>query len=187
MHYSLRLFIVVFNIFTADSGRLCENREHGCCSGQVWNETLEMCTDCTAGYTGKFCDIRCQYPYYGMQCLMKCDPPHSRDHYDFKTGCVHTDLTTFGKFMARTNTDEGSTNSFITEMYTPSKNQIDKAISSAFSPLQIVLIALSVVLFIILVMYLFLYKITKPEQPVESHSDKKNAHYEDVQDLGFYP
>lgn len=98
-----------------------------------------------------------------------------------------SDLTTLGEFLARTNIDEGNTNAFITETYTPSKNQVHRAISSAFSPLQIVLISLSAVLFIILVMYLLSYKITKPEQPVEYHSDKKNAHYEDVKDIRLNP
>ncbi|XP_056014867.1 uncharacterized protein LOC125677465 [Ostrea edulis] len=123
MYWSLRFVIVVFNIFVADCGRLCENREHGCCSGQVWNETLEMCTDCTTGYTGKFCDIRCQYPYYGIQCLMKCDPPHSRDHYDFKTGCAHKEFTVlftspvtdYSTVMQRTDSDD-STNKPIVSM-----------------------------------------------------------------------
>ncbi|XP_056014854.1 uncharacterized protein LOC125668174 isoform X2 [Ostrea edulis] len=90
MYWSLRLFLVVITISVADCKGLCGNRDNGCCSGQIWNETLKMCTDCAVGYTGRFCDIRCHYPYYGMLCQMKCSSPHSRDQYDFKTGCVHT-------------------------------------------------------------------------------------------------
>ncbi|XP_056014859.1 uncharacterized protein LOC130052820 [Ostrea edulis] len=97
MYWSLRLFLVVITISVADCKGLCDNSDNGCCSGQIWNETLKMCTECTVGYTGRFCDIRCHYPYYGMLCQMKCSPPHSRDQYDFKTGCVHTEPTTMLK------------------------------------------------------------------------------------------
>ncbi|XP_056014852.1 scavenger receptor class F member 2-like [Ostrea edulis] len=117
MNWVLRFALMTFYFFGADSRGLCDNREHGCCSGQVWNETLEICTDCTAGYTGRFCDIRCQYPYYGMQCLLTCNPPHSRDHYDFKTGCVHKEFTVlftspatdYSTVMQRTDSDNSTT------------------------------------------------------------------------------
>nr|XP_019919328.2 uncharacterized protein LOC105319439 isoform X2 [Crassostrea gigas] len=57
-----------------------------CCPGFVWNTEENRCTQCEAGTIGPRCEIVCPYPWYGKQCLSKCNC--SKDHCDTANGCI---------------------------------------------------------------------------------------------------
>lgn len=42
--------------------------------------------ECDAGKIGSHCEIVCPYPFYGKQCLSKCNC--SKDHCDTANGCI---------------------------------------------------------------------------------------------------
>lgn len=70
-----------------------ENEKNVCCSGYKLNNTSGLCDKCPPGYTGHSCYYRCIYPYYGEDCLMKCDKSCSADLCDFVSGCKLTTTT----------------------------------------------------------------------------------------------
>lgn len=42
--------------------------------------------ECDTGTIGPHCEIVCPYPWYGKQCLSKCNC--SKDHCDTADGCI---------------------------------------------------------------------------------------------------
>nr|XP_022295396.1 uncharacterized protein LOC111105406 isoform X2 [Crassostrea virginica] len=57
-----------------------------CCDGFKWNKTTELCDKCSSGYNGQQCAYPCLYPYYGEDCLSKCDC--TEEQCDFVFGCT---------------------------------------------------------------------------------------------------
>nr|XP_019919330.2 N-acetylglucosamine-1-phosphodiester alpha-N-acetylglucosaminidase-like [Crassostrea gigas] len=56
-----------------------------CCPGFVWNKIENRCKKCDAGKFGAYCEHECPYPWYGKQCLSKCNC--SDDRCDPADGC----------------------------------------------------------------------------------------------------
>ncbi|XP_056013741.1 multiple epidermal growth factor-like domains protein 10 [Ostrea edulis] len=44
--------------------------------------------ECSLGYTGNNCEIRCRYPSYGVSCQLECNCTEGNCH--FQTGCIDT-------------------------------------------------------------------------------------------------
>lgn len=38
----------------------------------IYNYIIIKGTECPLGYIGRYCDIPCQYPYYGVDCQQIC-------------------------------------------------------------------------------------------------------------------
>ncbi|XP_078314545.1 uncharacterized protein LOC144619698 isoform X2 [Crassostrea virginica] len=43
-----------------------------CCTGFVWNPSLELCQPCDEGFHGPNCSLTCLYPSYGKECQLEC-------------------------------------------------------------------------------------------------------------------
>ncbi|XP_056013536.1 uncharacterized protein LOC130052470 [Ostrea edulis] len=54
-----------------------------CCI--LWNEDLNICSDCKGGYFGENCDSPCRYPSYGVDCQLGCFCNES--YCNHKHGC----------------------------------------------------------------------------------------------------
>ncbi|XP_056013518.1 uncharacterized protein LOC125648793 [Ostrea edulis] len=54
-----------------------------CCI--LWNEDLNICSDCKSGYIGENCDLPCRYPSYGVDCQLECNCNES--YCNHKHGC----------------------------------------------------------------------------------------------------
>lgn len=52
----------------------------------MWNDVDDECKPCEAGQIGAQCEIVCPYPWYGKQCLSKCQC--SEDRCDPAEGCI---------------------------------------------------------------------------------------------------
>lgn len=53
--------------------------------------SLNNSSECPAGYTGRDCKFSCLYPFYGEDCLMRCEC--SPETCDFVSGCEVTSKT----------------------------------------------------------------------------------------------
>ncbi|XP_011415281.3 uncharacterized protein [Magallana gigas] len=79
-------FLTEFIAFT--NSDICRSQDGNldCCPGFVWNIKENKCKQCDAGTIGPHCEIVCPYPWYGKQCLSKCNC--SKDHCDPADGCI---------------------------------------------------------------------------------------------------
>nr|XP_022291658.1 uncharacterized protein LOC111102985 isoform X1 [Crassostrea virginica] len=57
-----------------------------CCSGYIWNNSSGRCER----YNGPQCAYPCPHPYYGENCLYKCNC--TEEHCDFVLGCKPTSI-----------------------------------------------------------------------------------------------
>lgn len=58
-----------------------------CCYSKTGVKKIEyFFPECDAGTIGPHCEIVCPYPWYGKQCLSKCNC--SKDHCDPADGCI---------------------------------------------------------------------------------------------------
>ncbi|XP_056013529.1 scavenger receptor class F member 2-like [Ostrea edulis] len=76
MDLNLFLCIIVWFLspyIASSSSQLCAGPGGKvCCSGYVWNEAQNTCTQCMPGFYGSNCTIPCPYPVFGWDCQLKC-------------------------------------------------------------------------------------------------------------------
>ncbi|XP_062601840.1 multiple epidermal growth factor-like domains protein 10 isoform X2 [Saccostrea cucullata] len=89
----MKLFLICFlKTGSIWSQSMCKGFPGGCCPGYQWNNNIENCTVCEAGFSGINCTKKCVYPSYGLRCQDVCNC--SNDTCDFISGCNESSTLT---------------------------------------------------------------------------------------------
>lgn len=91
MEYPLFLVMILIICKISEAIMCSKDGTKVCCSGYKLNKGSGLCDRCPPGYTGHECIYSCLFPFYGVDCFMKC--ACSNDTCDFVSGCKLTTTT----------------------------------------------------------------------------------------------
>ncbi|XP_052681416.1 multiple epidermal growth factor-like domains protein 10 [Crassostrea angulata] len=79
-----------------------------CTSGYKWNQTIRQCIPCLSGYLSTNCEIQCPFPYFGRNCINKCNCGIEDCHH--VNGCkIISEQTNYSNILTTTNERQNHT------------------------------------------------------------------------------